>query len=100
MDEEQRNLRRVISKLKKQKILLNRRQYQMLSIIIFVDVGPKLASKIQHTGKNYYDYLIKPAQTCIYTKPTVPEEIAKIIGKFIPNKSPSHDDITNMVFKI
>ena len=52
----------------------------------FVDIGPKLASKIQHTGKNYFDYLIKPAQTCIFTKPIVPEEIVKIIGKFNPNK--------------
>ena len=65
----------------------------------FVDIGPKLASKIQHTGKNYFDYLIKPAQTCIFTKPIVPEEIVKIIGKFNPNKSPGHDNITNMVVK-
>ena len=65
----------------------------------FVDIGPKLASKIQHTGKNYFDYLIKPAQTCIFTKPIVPEEIVKIIGKFNPNKSPGYDNITNMVVK-
>ena len=65
----------------------------------FVDIGPKLASKIQHTGKNYFDYLTKPAQTCIFAKPIVAEEIVKIIGKFNPNKSPGHDNITNMVIK-
>ena len=62
-------------------------------------LGQSLASKIQHTGKNYFDYLIKPTQTCIFTKPIVPEEIVKIIGKFNPNKSPGHDNITNMVVK-
>ena len=65
----------------------------------FVDIEPKLASKIQHSGKDYFDYLTKPKQTCIYTKPIVAEEIVKIIGKFNPNKSPGHDDITNMVVK-
>ena len=30
-----------------------------------VDIGPKLASKMQHSGKDYFDYLTKPAQTCI-----------------------------------
>ena len=65
----------------------------------FVAIGPKLASKIQHTGKNYFDYLTKPAQTCIFAKPIVAEEIVKIIGKFNPNKSPGHDNITNMVIK-
>ena len=34
----------------------------------------------------------------MYTKP-IAEEIVKIIGKFSPNKSPGHDDITNMVVK-
>ena len=34
-----------------------------------------------------------------YTKPIVAEEIVKIIGKFNQNKSPGHDDITNMVVK-
>ena len=64
----------------------------------FVRIGSKLASKIQHKGKDYFDYLIKSAQTC-YTKPIVAEEIVKIIGKFNQNKSPSHDDITKMVVK-
>ena len=53
-------------------LILLRVLYQMLFNNFFVDIGPKLASKIQHTGKKkntYFDYLIKPAQTCIYTKP-------------------------------
>ena len=50
-------------------------------------------------GKDYFDYLVKPVQTCIFTKPIVAEEIVKIIGKFNQNKSPGRDDITNMVIK-
>ena len=65
----------------------------------FVDIGPKLASKIQHTGKNYFDYLNQPASSCMYTKPVVPEEVVKIIAKFNQNKSPGHDDIGNMIVK-
>ena len=65
----------------------------------FVDIGPKLESKIQHTGKNYFDYLNQPASSCMYTKPVVPEEIVKIIAKFNQNKSPGHDDIGNMIVK-
>ena len=65
----------------------------------FVDIGPKLASKIQHTGKNYFDYLNQPASSCMYTKPVVPEEIVKIIAKFNQNKGPGHDDIGNMIVK-
>ena len=53
----------------------------------FIDIGPKLVSKIQH---NYFDYLNKPAQTCISAKPIVPKEIVKIISKFNPNKSLGH----------
>ena len=65
----------------------------------FVDIGPKLASKIQHTGKNYFDYLNQPASSCMYTKPVVPEEVVKIIAKFNQNKSPGHDDIGNTIVK-
>ena len=65
----------------------------------FVDIGPKLASKIQHTGKNYFDYLNQPASSCMYTKPVVPEEVVKIIAKFNQNKSPGHNDIGNMIVK-
>ena len=98
LDEEQRNLLKVTSKLKKQ-IITEPKTISNTFNNFFVDIGPKLASKIQHTGKNYFDYLIKRAQTCIYTKPIVAEEIVKITGKFNPNKSPGHDDITDMVVK-
>ena len=64
-----------------------------------VDIGPKLASKIQHSGKDYFDYLNQPAQTCMYSKPIVPQEIVKILNKFNQNKSPGHDDIGNMIVK-
>ena len=65
----------------------------------FVNIGPKLAANIQHSGKNYFDYLKQQANTCMYLKPIVAEEIVKIVGKFNPNKSPGHDDIGNMIVK-
>ena len=36
---------------------------------------------------------------CMFTKPFVPKEIAKIIAKFNQNKSPGQDDIGNMIVK-
>ena len=71
----------------------------MLLIIILLILDQNRPRKFSNRGKKYFDYLIKPAQTCIYAKPVVAEEIVKIIGKFNPNKSPGHDDITNMVVK-
>ena len=63
----QRHLRRVIS--------LNQRPYQMLSIISSLILDQ--SSKISTQGKtiSYFDYLMKPTQTCIHAKPTVSEEI-------------------------
>ena len=37
----------------------------------FVNVGPKLASDIQNTGKNYYDYLHNMRSSGMYMKPIV-----------------------------
>ncbi len=34
----------------------------------FVDIGPKLASKIQHAGKNYYEYMGEPIPKCIQNR--------------------------------
>ncbi len=65
----------------------------------FVNIGPKLASEIQHNEKDFFDYLKQPQQTCMFFKPTVPDEIIKIIGKFNQTKSPGHDDIGNMIIK-
>ncbi len=65
----------------------------------FVNIGPQLASKIHHSGKDFFDYLNRPHETCMFFKPIVPEEILKIIGKFNQNKSPGYDDIGNMIIK-
>ena len=65
----------------------------------FVDIGPKLASNIQHSGKDYYEYLDEPTQKCVFMNPVVPDEVIKIISKFDQNKSPGHDDIGNFIVK-
>jgi hypothetical protein len=65
----------------------------------FVNVGPKLASQIHNSGKNYYDYLRAPCQKSIFMKPITESEILKIINKFDKNKSAGHDDIGNLIVK-
>jgi len=65
----------------------------------FVDIGPKLASSIQNTGKNYYDYLSDTMTSSMYMKPIVEMEIIKIIEKFNQNKSAGHDNIGNFIIK-
>jgi hypothetical protein len=65
----------------------------------FVNIGPKLASKIQHDGKNYYDYLTEPLSNCMYMSPVIEEEILKIVNTFNQNKSPGHDNIGNFIIK-
>ena len=65
----------------------------------FVDIGPKLASNIKHTGKDYYEYLDEPTQKCLFMNPVVADEVIKIISKFDQNKSPGHDDIGNFIVK-
>ena len=63
----------------------------------FVNVGPKLASSIQNTGKNYYDYLQNMRSSSMYMKPIVELDIIKVIEKFNPNKSAGHDNIGNFI---
>ena len=65
----------------------------------FVNVGPELASNIQNTGKNYYDYLHEMKSSSMYMKPIIEQDIIKIIDKFNPNKSAGHDNIGNFVIK-
>ena len=65
----------------------------------FVDVGPKLASNIKHSGKDYFEYLLNPTQKSLFMKPIVAEEIVKLIGKLNKNKSPGHDGIGNLIVK-
>ena len=47
----------------------------------FVNIGPKLASDIHNTGKNYYDYLKDVAPSSMYLRPIVERDVIKIIDK-------------------
>ena len=64
-----------------------------------INIGPKLASGIKHSGKDYFEYLLNPTQTSLFMKPIIAEEIVKIISKFNQNKSPGHDGIGNLIVK-
>ena len=58
----------------------------------FVNVGPKLASSIQNTGKIYFDYLHDmKSNSTMFMKPIVELEIMKIVDQLKPNKSAVHD---------
>ena len=65
----------------------------------FVNIGPKLASEINHTGKDYFEYLKNPTPNCVFMKPIISEEIIKIVSKFNQNKSPGHDGVGNFIVK-
>ena len=64
-----------------------------------MNVGPKLASGVQNTGKNYYDYLPGMRSNSMHMKPIVASDIIKIIDKFNPNKSAGHDSVGNYIIK-
>ena len=68
-------------------------------ITFFVDVGPKLASNITHSGKDYFEYLLNPTQKSLFMKPIVADEVVEIIGKLNQSKSPGHDGIGNLIVK-
>jgi len=65
----------------------------------FVNIGPKLASNINNTGKKYFDYLLTANTGCMFMKPIVEMEIIKIIDKFNQNKSAGNDNIGNYIIK-
>ena len=50
--------------LKLMMVMLSLSQIVFLIHLInfFVDVGPKLASNIKHSGKDYFEYLLNPTQ--------------------------------------
>ena len=66
----------------------------------FANIGPKLASTIQHNGKNFSSYLLKQSNmsTCFF-KPTNEHEVLKIIKRLGSRKSAGHDDIKSDVIK-
>ena len=65
----------------------------------FVEIGPKLASNIHHSGKDFYEYLQHPTQNNLFLNPIHSKEILKIVNKFNQNKSPGHDGIGNRIVK-
>ena len=65
----------------------------------FVNIGPKLASDIHNTGKNYYDYLKDFAPSSMYLRPIVERDVIKIIDNFNPNKGAGNDNIGNFIVK-
>ena len=68
----------------------------MTSLLIF---NWNFASGIQHSGKDYFEYLLNPTQTSLFTKPIIAEEIVKIISKFNQNKSLGHDGMGKLIVK-
>ena len=80
-------------------LLLTLKIFVINLTIFFVNVGSKLASSIQNTGTNYYDYLPDMRSSCMYMKPIVESDIIKIIDKFNPNKSAGHDNVGNFIIK-
>ena len=80
------------------KQLLSQMRY-LIHLTFFVNIGPKLASGIKHTGKDFFYYLLNPTQKSLFMKPILADEIVKIISKFNQNKSPGHDGIGNFIVK-
>ena len=65
----------------------------------FVDVGPKLASNIKHSEKDYFDYLLNSTQKSLFMKLIVADKNVKIVSKLNQNKIPGHDGILNLNVK-
>ena len=52
----------------------------------FVEIGPKLASNIYHSGKDFYEYPQNTTQNNLFPNPIHSEEtINKIVNKFNQN---------------
>ena len=66
----------------------------------FANIGPSLASTIQHSGKNYSSYLQNSNSKTCFFKPTDEAEITKLIKKLGSRKSAGHDGIKSDVIKM
>ena len=71
----------------------------MILMTICGNIGPKLASKINRTGKEYHEYLKDPIEKSVFLSPVIDDEIIKIITKFDQTKSPGHNNIGNNTIK-
>ena len=76
----------------------------------FANVGPALASSISHSGNDFNHYLQNSdSLTCfvfvfvfvfvLFFKPTIEEEIIKVIKKLGSRKSPGHDRLKSDLVK-
>ena len=59
----------------------------------FANTGPKLASTIKHTGKDFSSYLQNSSDATCFFKPTDEDGIQKIINKLGSRKSAGHVNI-------
>ena len=65
----------------------------------FAGIGPKLASTIQHTGKEFSSYLKESNNSTFFLKPTNTDEISKIINGLGSRKGAGHDGIKSDIIK-
>jgi hypothetical protein len=72
----------------------------MNSIITFVNIDPKLTSKIKTTANNHNYYLQKLQSSIIFLAPTDSNEIQSIIYHFSPHKAENPDKIPVRVIKL
>ena len=66
----------------------------MISLLM---LDQTLLQKSSSTGKDFYDYLKYPIDSCMF--PIVETEIIQIICKFKQNKCACHKDIGNFIVK-
>ena len=65
----------------------------------FANIGPELASSIQHAGRDFSSYLKNSSTTTCFFTPTNEDEIAKIISKLGNRKSAGHDNVKSDLIK-
>ena len=65
----------------------------------FANIGPELASSIQHTGRDFSSYLKNSSTTTCFFTPTNEDEIAKIINKLGNRKSAGNENVKSDLIK-
>ena len=66
----------------------------------FASIGPTLAGKIKHHGKEFTEYLDNSSNSTCFLNPTDEGEIHKIINDLGNGKSPGHDQIKSDLVKM
>ncbi len=65
----------------------------------FANIGPHLASSIQHNGKDFSSYLKNSNSSTFFFRPTNEDEICTIINKLGSRKGAGHDGIKSDIVK-